>query len=225
MPPTSALAPFVGRPGLGISVSSGLVYVNNAIYALYGSFVPLVGNSLNFVYLTLAPSVAIAVNQSGFPVSNCLPIGLALCDNNSVKDLVDYRPDWFLNAGSGGGGGGGGAPTVASVTLIAQNGSVGPTLLYNVPPGGAGMYAVYADVLVTQAGSAGTVSINVTWNNGTTVAGLNSAPFLLSSTGEQSALLGNFISAPSQQITFSTTVVGAAGSPLYQLALRLVYLG
>jgi len=221
MPGTSALAPFVGRPGLGISVNGGLLFVGNSVFALYGSFVPLAANSLNFVYLTVSPTVALAVNQSGFPASNAMPIGLALTDNNSVKDLVDYRPDWYLSSV-----GAASTATVATQTLPGQSGSIAPTTLYSVPPGNAGMYAVYADVVVTTPAAAGTVQVNVSWNNGTTSAGLNSAPFSLAATGEQAALVGSFYSAGSQNITFSTTVSGVSGGPpAYQLSLRLVFLG
>jgi len=225
MPPTSALAPFTGRPDLGIGVRSGLIFFNNVTYAIYETFAPCVKNSLNFVYLTLAPVVAIAVNQSGFPIANSLPIAAVLTDNNSVRNLVDYRPDWFLGAAAGGGGGGGGASTVASVVLTAQSGTIGSTALYSVPPGGAGMYRVSADILVTSAGSGGTVQTNVSWNNGVTGSGLNSAPFPVSSTGEQAALSGNFFAAGSTIITFATTAVGFAGGPLYQITLRLEFLG
>jgi hypothetical protein len=221
MPTTSALAPFVGRPGLGISVTSGLLFVGNSIFALNGGFVPCVANSLNYVYLTLSPTVALAANQSGFPTSNALPIGLALTDNNSVKDLVDYRPDWYLSSV-----GSASTATVANPTLPNQSGSIGTTTLYSVPAGNAGMYAVYADVIVTTPAAAGSVQVNVSWNNGTTSAGLNSAPFSLAATGEQAALVGSFFSAGSQNITFSTTVAGVSGGPpAYQLSLRLVFLG
>jgi hypothetical protein len=73
--------------------------------------------------------------------------------------------------------------------------------MYSVPitqcgvRGGSGMYAVYADVLVTQAGSAGTVVASVSWNNGTTNAGLDSQSFSLTAQGEQAALSGNFMAA------------------------------
>jgi len=222
MPGTSALAPFVGRPGLGIGIKSGLLFVNNNTLAIYETFAPCAANSLNFIYLTLAPVVAVAVNQAGFPAGNCLPIAAVLTNNNEVLDCIDYRPDWFLNAS---GGGGGGASTVASVVLPGRSGSIGTTTLYAVPVGGAGMYRVSADILVTSPGSGGTVQTNVSWNNGVTTSGLNSAPFPLNAAGEQAALSGNFYSTGGQVITFSTTVIGAAGGPQYQLSVRLEFLG
>jgi hypothetical protein len=52
-----------------------------------------------------------------------------------------------------------------------------------------------------------------------------SAPFPLTAIGEQSSLIGNFYVPAGQTITYQTTVAGVGGSPVYQLALRLVYLG
>src|SRR6266404_6503701 len=218
MPETSALAPFVGRPGLSIGIKSGLLFVNNSTLAIFETNALVVANALNFVYLTLAPVVALAVNQAGFPVSNCLPIAAVLTNRTEVLDLVDYRPDWYLAASSGGGGG---ASTVASVVLPGRVASIGSTVLYAVPIGGAGMYRVSVDILVTTPGSGGTVQTNVSWNNGVTTSGLNSALFPLNAAGEQAALSGNFFSTGSQSITFSTTVSGASGGPQYQISLRL----
>lgn len=119
----------------------------------------------------------------------------------------------------------GGGTSITSVTLLGQTASIGTTTLLAVGAGGAGIYVVYADVIVTTAGTAGTVAVNVSWNNGTTSAGLNSTPFSLTAQGEQAALLGNFYSTSGQNITYSTSVVGATGSPQYAFRLRLQFLG
>jgi len=111
------------------------------------------------------------------------------------------------------------------VDLTGQTGSVGPNTLFVVGPLGAGMYAVWVDVIVTTAGSGGTVVANVTWNNGTTTAGLNSSAFNLNAQGEQAALLGNFYAVASQTITYSTTVASASGNPVYALRIRLQFIG
>lgn len=113
----------------------------------------------------------------------------------------------------------------ARVDLPNQTGSIASTTLLNVGPLGAGIYTAFIDVITTTAGSAGSVSVGVSWNNGTTSTGFDSVSFGLSATGEQSALLGNFYSTFSQPITFATTVVGASGNPIYTLRIRLLYLG
>jgi hypothetical protein len=122
-------------------------------------------------------------------------------------------------------GGGGGNATVATVNSTGNSASIASTSLYAVTGSNGGMYAVYADVIVTTAGSAGTVTTTVAWNNGTTAASLVSSAFSLAATGEQAALLGNFYVPAGQSVTYSTTVTGAAGGPVYALRLRLVYLG
>jgi len=204
-------------------VNSGLIYSGNSIYAVNSAFVPCQPNTNNFVYLTLTPVIQVAANQSGFPSSNCLPIAVVLTGSREVLDLQDFRPDWNLNQGSGGGGGGSG--TVSSVTLTGQTGGIGTTTLYSVPGASPGMYAVYADIIVSQAGTGGTIQVNVSWNNGVTNAGLNSAPLQLNVQQEQAALLGNFFVPAGQTISYSVTLTNPAGSPQYQLSLRLVYLG
>lgn len=71
-----------------------------------------------------------------------------------------------------------------AVNLTGQT-SIPPTNYFPIAPPATGMWAV---VIVTNAGSAGTVTVNVSWNNGTTAAGLNSSAFSLTSVGEQAAL-------------------------------------
>lgn len=115
--------------------------------------------------------------------------------------------------------------TVAIASLSGQTDSIGTTPLFNVPGPDSGMYVVYLDLIVTTPGAAGTVTVNVSWNNGTTIAGLSSSAISLTSQAEQAALLGNFIAAANTTVTYSTTVSNASGNPQYTLNLRLVYLG
>src|SRR2546428_12455643 len=96
--------------------------------------------------------------------------------------------------------------------LLGQTGSIGTATLFNVGPVGAGMYVAFISVLCTTVGSAGTVSVGLTWNNGVTSGGFDSAAFSLTTTGEQSALLGNFYSIARSPITFYNTVTCAGGS-------------
>jgi len=114
---------------------------------------------------------------------------------------------------------------VANLSLLAQTASIPTTVLYSVPFNKGGMYAVYLDIICTTAGTGGTVSASINWNNGTTSAGLATATFSLATQAEQTVLYDNFVSAPSQNITYATTVSGATGSPQYSLGIRLQYLG
>ena len=61
--------------------------------------------------------------------------------------------------------------------------------------------------------------------NGTTLRSFQNNPFSVAGIGEQAATQGCFYATARQSILSSTTVGGAAGSPVYTLRLRLVYLG
>src|SRR6267142_2621205 len=107
------------------------------------------------------------------------------------------------------------------VDLAGQTGSVGTATLLNTGPLGTGVYVVFIGVLVTSAGTGGTITVGVNWNNGTDSTGFDSATFSLSTTGEQSALLGNFYATANQLITYNTTAAGVTGNPAYNLRLRI----
>lgn len=113
----------------------------------------------------------------------------------------------------------------SKVDLLAQTGSIPTQLLFAVGPLGGGIYMAAISVLVTTAGSGGTVTCGISWTNGITSAGFDSATFNLNAIGEQSALLGNFYASANQNITFNTTVANSSGSPVYNLRIRLLYLG
>jgi hypothetical protein len=111
------------------------------------------------------------------------------------------------------------------VNIVGGSSSIPATNVFPIAPPATGMWAVWADVLVTTAGAAGTVAINVSWNNGVTSAGLNSTAFSLTSQGEQAALVGNLYAINTQPITYATTVSSASGSPVYTIRLRFQFLG
>jgi len=116
-----------------------------------------------------------------------------------------------------------GSLSTAAASPLPTGSPIVTTTLYT--PATAGIYLVYIDTLVTQAGSPGVVTTTVGWNNGSTAASITTTPFSLAVVGEQAAESGNFYCASGQAITYSTTVTGATGTPLYQLRLRLLALG
>lgn len=113
----------------------------------------------------------------------------------------------------------------AVVNKTGQTASIPTSTLLNVGPLGAGMYAIWADVITTTAGSSGTVNISINWDNGTTLASMVSTGFSLTAVGEQAALLGNFYSVANSAITYNVTASGLGGGPVYALQIRLQYLG
>jgi hypothetical protein len=117
--PQTPLAPFIDGPGLFIHVAGGTIFANNAINNIAETVVPLTAATVNYVYLTLGGPVAIAVNTTGFPVSNMYPIAIVITTNVQALGLMDVRPDYFL---SGSGGGGGGTPAGSSTQVQFNTG-------------------------------------------------------------------------------------------------------
>lgn len=117
---------------------------------------------------------------------------------------------------------------VAALDLVAQTVSIAPTVLYNVPGGKAGIYRIIANLVTTQAGTAGSVGFGVQWNNGSAAKdpGVLGTIGLLP-VGSENALTNtlSFYVAGGTSIQYYTTVTGATGSPQYSFRPRLEYLG
>lgn len=114
-----------------------------------------------------------------------------------------------------------------SISLAPQSASIGSTLLFAVI--NSGIYRVTADLVTTTAGTAGTVTATIAWNNGSSGVSITTPSASLSVLGSEnlsSGVGGNsftFYSAASQNINYTTTNSGSTGQ--YQLRLRLEYLG
>ena len=119
---------------------------------------------------------------------------------------------------------------VAALDLTGQTGPIGSTTLYAVPATGAGMYRTSYYVYCSQAGSGGSVSMQIGWTNevhtnlydsssiGLTPCGLTS----LTDSVEDSV---PFYSVAGESITYATTMSASSGSPQYGLRIRVEYLG
>lgn len=114
-------------------------------------------------------------------------------------------------------------------SLTAQTGSVGSTTLLTGTTATAGMYRVSAYMKTTTAGTGGTVKATVAWNDGSaqtmdvpliTTAGAATTVSLttLNAFGQGSVVV---YAAASQNITYTTTVSGATGSPQYYIYVRI----
>jgi hypothetical protein len=117
-------------------------------------------------------------------------------------------------------------------SLTAQTGSVGSTTLLTGTAATAGVYQVMAYIKTTTAGTGGTVKATVAWNDGAsqsmdiplvTTAGVTGTVSLttLNAFGQGSVVV---YAAASQNITFTTTVAGATGSPQYAIYVRIMKL-
>jgi hypothetical protein len=115
----------------------------------------------------------------------------------------------------------------SAVNLTGQTTSIPVTQAF-ANPVCSGMYAVWVDVMVTSPGTAGTVVVTVEWSNGQAAVGastVSSAPVSLASIGETGLLLGCFWAVANEPISYSTTVTGSTGNPVYVLRLRFEFLG
>jgi hypothetical protein len=103
---------------------------------------------------------------------------------------------------------------VAATALTGQTSSIGSTTLYTCA---AGTYRVSLFLYTTVAGSAGTVSASIAYNDGIGGASVGSGTIDLTQTNfnGKKSLLSAFHCGASQAITYTTTVSGATGSPQY----------
>lgn len=126
-------------------------------------------------------------------------------------------------------------PSVASGNLgkvdsIGQTAAISSTNLSSTPP--AGIYAVEVYAVCTVASGSGSPTLDVTigWTDvlGATTAnaaGLNGTTFPLSLSATGRAQAKFVIQVNSGNITYSTTINSASGTPTYALYIRVVSLG
>ena len=118
------------------------------------------------------------------------------------------------------------SPNCGSIAIAAQTATIVPTVIL---PGGSGLsttalYTLAYYVNVTTAGTAGTVTLTLTWNDGaaqtftTPTVALNTLGAFTSGTQVIKATGG---ASPQ----YSTTVTGATGSPQYSVDIRAIPLG
>lgn len=120
-------------------------------------------------------------------------------------------------------------PAVASgalgkVDLTGQTAAIGSTALSNTPP--AGLYSVQVYAVCTTASGSGTPNLDVTigWTDVLGATTTNAVTgLLLSATGRASGRV--LCQVASGNITYSTTINSASGSPQYAVYVRVVSLG
>lgn len=119
--------------------------------------------------------------------------------------------------------------TLGASSLTAQTGSIAAVTLLTGTTATAGMYRVSAYMKTTTAGTAGTVKATVAWNDGsaqtldvplmTTAGAAATVPLnTLNAFGQGSVVV---YAAASQNISYTTTVTGATGSPQYYIYVRI----
>jgi len=116
--PRNYFAPFIGPPGLQISVDAGVVLISGAPVNVAATNVSLAPNTTTYVYLNTS-SGNISSNTSGFPSTNCYPIAQVVTSTSSVLNLTDSRVDV---GGTGGGSGGVTSVFTRTGSVTAQTG-------------------------------------------------------------------------------------------------------
>lgn len=111
------------------------------------------------------------------------------------------------------------------VSLTARTASISTTTAITTPTGGAGLYRVIVDMVVTTAGTAGTVTATITTNNGSASFAQTSSTLSLTTLGNELSVSFTARCGSATNIQYATTVSGATGSPQYSLNIRAEYLG
>lgn len=126
---------------------------------------------------------------------------------------------------------------VAAVALAGQLAAITPTTLFNtgntinllephrsVVPG-AGLYRANISLILTAAGTAGTISATLTCNNGVIATTQTTATITTTTTlGTEVDLAPVCFAGPATNLQYSTTFTGVTGTPAYTLRIRLEWL-
>lgn len=123
------------------------------------------------------------------------------------------------------------APTLNGSTFLSPGltGNLAATPIYTTAApgnnGASGYYLIPFTAWTTTAGSAGTVTVTITWTDENSLAkSFTSASFSLTATditGQVNGMLAISVKA-SQAINISTTVTGATGNPVYSVRARAI---
>lgn len=119
----------------------------------------------------------------------------------------------------------------ASVNLVGQTVAIGSTLLYAVPVGLSGLYRATADILITAAGTGGTIRPVFLWNTGVTGQSFNGLSVDCTGFGESGA--GNtplpssttFYALAGTNINYQIVFNAVTGPPTYSFRARLEFMG
>ena len=87
-----------------------------------------------------------------------------------------------------------------------------------------GHFRVIITTLVTRVGTAGTVTATLNWNNGFAAQSVTGGVNNLTVLGGEALLSTPIFVGVGQTVSYSTSVVGATGSPAYQVYVKLEFM-
>jgi hypothetical protein len=226
-------------PGTDIAASSGWIgnrfeaYCNSAFNAINGTmqlarFTSNRWENTGSGGLAINLANAVTTDPPAIFTGNVWACGSGNCTySDATSRAVRWQeffgpsttsPNFFTSPTAGGG--------TSAVTLTSQAASIGRATILNsrlIP--GAGLYRATVSLILTKAGTAGTISATIGWNNGTLTqsgtTGTLSTTALAGTEVDDSFL---FFSAANQNITYLTTLTGVTGTPRYTLRVRLEYI-
>jgi hypothetical protein len=174
--------------------------------------------------VTLLQPQATATGTLTLPSATDTLVGRATTDTLSNKTLASPAISGTITSYNNISTVGNGVGAIyARTNLTGQTSSIGTTTLYSVPSSGAGLYSISIAYVTTTAGTAGTVSLTLNWNNGSIPRSITFANVDLSVTGADFSGRQTIYSGVNQNITFSTTDSGSTGQ--YRLVILVEYLG
>ena len=107
--------------------------------------------------------------------------------------------------------------------LLNKTASISSTKLYTTQSAEDASYEITLILITTAVGTGGTVTATFTWNNGSGTQSVTTPSINLTSLGNEVDFHQKFYCAVGQNMTYSTTVAGATGTPTYSLYIRLVH--
>jgi hypothetical protein len=87
-----------------------------------------------------------------------------------------------------------------------------------------GHFRIVATLVTTRAGTGGTASVTIGWNNGSSNQSATSGNIALNTLGSEVDFVLTFLVGTGQNITYATTVGGSTGNPAYSLNIKLEFL-
>jgi hypothetical protein len=126
-----------------------------------------------------------------------------------VKHLTTHMPSIHVRTG----------PVVSDPAA-----SIASTVIYNTSAQELGHFRALFTLITTRAGTGGTCTVTVSWNNGSAAQSSTSGAIALNTLGSEVDFVVSFVSGTAQNISYNTTVAASAGNPAYSLQYKLEFL-
>lgn len=103
--------------------------------------------------------------------------------------------------------------------------SIASTVLYTTQSVELGHWRAILTLITSTAGTGGTCTVTLSYNNGSAAQSVTSSSIALNTLGSEAQLVQSFYQGGAQNISYSTTVAAATGSPAYTLRIKFEFMG